>query len=520
VDAHARRTRSTIQWAGLLTGPLMALLTYWLLPESYADTHGELVSFGHAGRATTATAVWMAIWWMTEAIAIYATALLPLALLPLLGATSIQQAARPYGHELIYLFMGGFILALSMQRWGLHRRLAYFALQLVGTRASHIVGGFMLVTATFSMWVSNTATTLAMLPIALSVIELALGPGRDHPHEETRPSLPDQGSGFALCLFLGIAYAASIGGIGTIVGTPPNLFMASFVKSQLGLEISFVRWMGVGLPLVGIFLPLVWVLLTRVLYPLGSSRIEGGAALTRDAYRGLGPMNRGERITGIVFLLTVGAWIFRPLLVGIEVGGLRPLAGLSDPGVAMIAALSLFVIPVDMRRRVFTMNWETAVKLPWGLLVLFGGGLSLAAALKANGVGEWIGNQMGALAGLPSVVLVLGVVAIVIFLTELTSNTATTATLLPILAGLAPGLGLDPMLLIVPAAIAASCAFMLPVATPPNAIVFGSGHVTIPQMSRAGLWLNVTGILLITGLTYAVAMPLLGVNPVTALSTP
>ena len=520
MDAPARSTRSTIQWAGLLAGPLLALLTYLLLPESYADTRGELASFGHAGRATTATAVWMAIWWMTEAIAIYATALLPLALLPLLGATSIQQAARPYGHELIYLFMGGFILALSMQRWGLHRRLAFFTLQLVGTRSSHLVGGFMLVTAALSMWVSNTATTLAMLPIALSVIDLTVGPSGDQPLDGTRTSVADEGRGFRLCLLLGIAYAASIGGIGTIVGTPPNLFLASYVESQLGLEISFVRWMGVGLPLVGIFLPLVWVLLTRVLYPLGDARIEGGAALTRGAYRGLGPMNRGERITAVVFLFTVGAWIFRPLLVGIEFAGLRPLAGLSDPGVAMIAALSLFVIPVDVRKRVFTMNWETAVKLPWGLLVLFGGGLSLAAALKDNGVGEWIGNQMGAFAGLPSVVLVLGVVAVVIFLTELTSNTATTATLVPILAGLAPGLGLDPMLLIVPAAIAASCAFMLPVATPPNAIVFGSGHVTIPEMSRTGLWLNLTGILLITGLTYVVAMPLLGVSPVVVLSTP
>ncbi|MEE9219051.1 MAG: DASS family sodium-coupled anion symporter [Acidobacteriota bacterium] len=518
--------RATVQWIGLVAGPVLALLTYVLLPEAYQPGNGQTILFAHAGRATAAAAVWMAVWWMTEAIPVYATALLPLALLPVAGAVTMKDAASPYGHELIFLFMGGFIIALSMQRWGLHKRIAFAALRLVGTRPGHMIGGFMLVTAVLSMWVSNTATAVMMLPIALSVIDLVLG-GRseagvageqtaagDARHAAGGPRrLPEEAArNFALCLLLGIAYAASIGGIGTLIGTPPNLFLASYIRDQLGLEISFVRWMGIGLPLVAVFVPIVWLLMTRVLYPVGTARIEGGAALTREAYRKLGPMKAGEWATLAVFALTATLWILRPLLAELTLGGTRPFAGLTDAGVAMSAALLLFVIPADIRSFSFVMNWETAVKLPWGVLILFGGGLSLAAAINANGVAEFLGNQVTALAGLPSVLLVLLVTALMIFLTELTSNTATTATMVPILAALAPALGVHPYLLIVPAAIAASCAFMLPAATPPNAVVFGSGHVTIPQMCRAGLLLNLIGIVLITALAYAIAMPLLGLD--------
>jgi sodium-dependent dicarboxylate transporter 2/3/5 len=514
--------RSRVQWAGLAAGPLLALLVYSVLPESYLNSEGGTVVFSHAGRATASVGVWMAVWWMTEAIPVYATALLPLAALPLLGAVSMREAASPYGHELIFLFMGGFILALSMQRWGLHDRVALLALRLVGTKPRNMVGGFMIVTAVMSMWVSNTATTVIMLPIALSVIGLVRsrqGPGGGSaPASGGKAAEPGSrgpitegtGRNFALCLLLGIAYAASIGGIGTLIGTPPNLFLASFIKSHLGREISFVKWMGIGLPLVVLFLPLTWLLLTRLLYPIRIGRIEGGGAYVREAYRRLGRMNRGEWATFIVFMLTAFTWIFRPLLVKIALAGVKPLAGLSDPGVVMLAALALFVIPVNVRGREFVMNWETAVKLPWGLLVLFGGGLSLAAAVQANGVGEFLGNQVSALQGVPPLLLVTLVAALMIFLTELTSNTASTATLVPIMYAVALGLGLHPYALIVPTAIAASCAFMLPVATPPNAIVFGSGYVSIPQMCRAGIWLNLIGIVMVTALTYLVALPLLG----------
>ncbi len=502
VQGERAAGRRRLQRLGLAGGPLLAVLAYLTLPEAYVGSAGETVAFGHAGRATAAVAVWMAVWWLSEAIEVYATALLPLLLFPVLGVASMRASAAPYAHELIFLFLGGFLLALTMQRWGLHRRVALTALRLVGDRPSTIVAGFMGVTALLSMWVSNTATAIMMLPVARSVIDLVerqAGPGAE------RTSVA-----FGLALLLGIAYAASIGGIATPIGTPPNLFLLSYLKEHLDHDVSFVRWMGVGLPLAAVFLPLAWLLLTRVLHPVSARPVEGCAAFVRNAAAELGPMSRPERITLVVFLLASACWITRPLLNELSLLGVRPLAGLTDTGIAMLAAMLLFVAPSGDPERGFVLDWETAVKLPWGILILFGGGLSLAAAIHANGVGELLAAQVTALAGMPSLVVVIGVVALVVFLTELTSNTATTATLVPLLASLAPGLGVDPLLLAVPAAIAASCAFMLPVATPPNAIVFGSGMVTIPEMSRAGFWLNLIGIVLITGLAYGVVMPLLG----------
>jgi len=492
----------TIRRIALPAGPLFALLCFLLLPESYASG-GEVVALSSASRATAALAVWMAVWWFSEAIHISATALLPLAFLPLCGVTSMRDAAAPYAHELIFLFMGGFLLALTMERWNLHRRIALMALSVVGDRPVAMVAGFMAVTATLSMWVSNTATAVMMLPVALSVVDLVVqqldsGSGAKSP-AATR--------NFALCLMLGIAYAASIGGLATPIGTPPNLFLLSFAREELGLRVSFVRWMMIGLPLTLLFLPLTWLLLTRVLYPIRLPRVEGANELVRRELRALGPMSRAERVTLIVFVATSGLWVTRPLLAPVEIAGTLPFAGLSDAGIAMLAAMLLFVTRADAER--FVLDWETAVRLPWGILLLFGGGLSLAAAIRAGGVGEFLGAQVAGLAGAPAPVVVLLVTGGMVFLTELTSNTATTATLVPILAALAPALGIDPVLLIVPAALAASCAFMLPVATPPNAVVFASGHVSIAEMSWAGLWLNALGIALIPAVTYAIALPLL-----------
>jgi sodium-dependent dicarboxylate transporter 2/3/5 len=498
--AETRRPpeRRRLQDLGLFAGPLLAALVGAALPDAYAGSAGETVALGAAGRATAAVAVWMATWWLTEAIPVYATALLPLVLFPLLGATTMKAAAAPYAHELIFLFMGGFLIALAMERWGLHRRIALVTLRLVGNDPANVVGGFMFVTAALSMWVSNTATAIMLLPVATSVIALV---ARQHDVGSTEEAIADPTSplhDFALCLLLGIAYAASIGGVGTPIGTPPNVLLLSYVKTHLGLEISFARWMGVALPLVAVFLPLTWLLLTRVLYRIRIGPIEGGRRLFARSLRELGPLGRGERIVLVVFVLAAGLWITRPLLDDLVVAGVRPLAGLTDAGIAMIAAMALFVTPAARAPRVFTLDWETAIRLPWGILLLFGGGLSLAAAIQANGVGEFLASRVGWLAGTPSVVVVAAVVTGIVFLTELTSNTATTATLIPVLAALAPGLGMEPLVLIVPAAIAASCAFMLPVATPPNAIVFASGLVRMPEMSRAGLWLNWLAIALIT----------------------
>jgi sodium-dependent dicarboxylate transporter 2/3/5 len=481
--------RDRIRRWGRMAGPALAVVAYALLPDVRPGEHGDLVPFSHAGRATAAVAVWMATWWLSEAIPVYATALLPLVLLPLLGAASMRDAAAPYAHELIFLFMGGFLIALAMERWGLHRRIALTALRLVGDRPGHIVGGFMLVTAALSMWVSNTATAVMMLPVALSVIELvARQLGASSPEQAAcDPASPVRA--FALCLLLGIAYAASIGGMGTPIGTPPNLLLVSYARSHLGVDIGFARWMGFALPLVVVFLPLAWWLLTRVLHPIALDRIAGGAGLFRDALRALGPMGTGERIVLAVFGLASLLWVTRPLLTGLTLDGWKPLAGLSDAGIAMGAAMILFVAPVDRRAGVFALDWPTAVRLPWGILVLFGGGLSLAAAIQANGVAELIGGQVVGLAGIPTVVVVLCIATTIVFLTELTSNTATTATMIPVLAALAP-----------------SCAFMLPVATPPNAIAFGSGFVGIRDMSRAGFWLNWIGVALITLFTHALAL--------------
>ena len=490
--------RAVVQWTGLAAGPVLAAACFLVLPEQYHDPAGQAVEFTREGRVTLAVMTWMAVWWLTEAIDISATALLPIALLPVLGAASIGQATAPYAHNLIFLFLGGFLLALSMQRWGLDRRIALITLRIVGDRPTAMVAGVMLATAVMSMFVSNTATAAMMLPIALSVVHLL------------RRGEPEGGAGgrgdanFALCMMLGVAYAASIGGVGTKIGTPPNGILLAFVEETYGHAISFVEWLAVGLPLVIVFLPLTWLLLTRVIYPVPSARVAGARQLIAEEYARLGPVKPGEWATFIVFTITALCWMFRPLLAA------KLIPGLSDAGIAIIAALALFAIPVDRRTRTFVLDWETTRKVPWGILILFGGGLSLAAAVEANGVAQFIGNRATALGGVaPTLVLVLAVTTTVIFLTELTSNTATTAALVPILAGLAPGLGVDPYLLIFPAAIAASCAFMMPVATPPNAIVFGSGYITIPQMCKAGIWLNIMGILLITALAYAVIMPML-----------
>ncbi len=485
---------------GLVASPVAALGCFLILPETYTDATGASVSLGAGGRATIAVALWMALWWMTEAIPIYATALLPVALLPLVGAVSFPEAARPYAHEMVFLFLGGFLLGLALQRWQLDRRVALATVRAAGTEWSRIVGAMMAVTAFLSMWVSNTATAVMMLPIAMSVIRLALGvdegagDARDQLAAATGPERR-----FAVCLLLGIAYAATIGGVGTLIGTPPNLFLASFARESLGIEISFARWMAVGVPLVVVFLPFTWWLLTRVLFPVSGRHVAGADLQLRDAARALGPMGGAERAVLLVFACTATAWICRPLL---------PFA-ISDAGIALCGALVLFVIPARGSGGRFLMDWATAERLPWGVLVLFGGGLSLAAAIRLNGVDQWLGAQASAASGAPAWLLVVGVAAAVIFLTELTSNTATSAALIPILAALAPALGVPPLQLIVPAAIAASCAFMLPVATPPNAVVFGAGVVRIPDMCRAGIALNLAGVAAIAALTYALALPLL-----------
>ncbi|MFQ5494087.1 MAG: SLC13 family permease [Phycisphaerae bacterium] len=511
----ARRRR-----IGMVLALVAASAVYLLVPIHAGETTnnpGEGLT--RSGRTVAATAAGMAVLWVTEAIPIPVTALLPIALFPLLtgGTISASRAARPYAHELIFLFMGGFLLALAMQRWGLHRRIALKTILLVGTRPSRLVGGFMLASAVLSMWVSNTATAVMMLPIAVSVIELVRRRSvTGHPprNADTDGTTTDgDSSALATCLLLGIAYGASIGGIGTLIGTPPNLLLAAFVRDHYGVDISFARWLAVGLPLVALFLPLTWWLLTRVVFPIRLRDLPGGRALIRDELDRQGPISRPEWSVLIVFGLTAAAWIGRRWLAEWELSdGVRPLKGLSDAGIAVVAAVTLFVMPAGRGRGGALLDWAHAVKLPWGILILFGGGLSLGSALQSTGVAAYIGHTVSGFQGLSPVTMILLLTATVVFMTELTSNTATTAALLPVVGAAAVGLNLDPLLLLVPTAVAASCAFMMPVATPPNAVVFSSGDITVAQMCRAGFGLNLMGIALITVLMYTLGATALGIQ--------
>jgi len=500
-----------IRRIALLAGPALAAAAYVWLPDSYTGPDGAAVAFTHAGRATLAMMVWMAAWWVTEAVHIAVTALLPVALFPLLGVATIGAAAAPYAADVIFLFLGGFVVAAAIQRWGLDRRIAYTTLALVGTRADRVIAGFMLATALLSMWVSNTATTAMMVPIGLAVISLVLArrTGRTLIEHGGIPVGDRAHRHFALALLLSIAYSASIGGIGTIIGSPPNGILVRFVSQTYGREVSFIDWMAIGLPVVFLLLPVAWLLLTKVLFRSGIGEIEGGRAWVRGELRALGPLSRGERTVLAVFAVMVALWTTRPLLGSITIGTSRPLAGLSDAGIAMLAAIALFVAPVERAQGTRAMDWATARHLPWDVLILFGGGLSLAAAIQANGVADLLGAMTRGLGGWPVLAVVLAVAALTTFTSELTSNTAQVATMLPLLAAIAPGLGVAPELLLVPCTLAASAAFMMPVGTPPNAIVFGTGLLTIPQMCKAGFWLNLAGIAIVTVVTWWVVVPLL-----------
>jgi sodium-dependent dicarboxylate transporter 2/3/5 len=479
---------------GLAAGPLVALMLYALLP----DAEG----LSEAGRRTLAVAAWMALWWITEALPIEATALLPLAVFPVLGIADIEGAAAPYADPVIFLFLGGVMLGAAMERWGLHRRLALLTMLAVGTRPAELVGGIMLATASISMWVSNTATAVMMLPIGLSLVQFAGGQGKAD-------------GNFGKCMMLGIAYAATIGGIGTVIGTPPNAVAMGFIERSYGVQIGFLEWLEIGLPVMLVFLPLAWLCLVRLVFPCPGAPIAGARALIQEELVALGPLSRGEALTGLVFVLAALAWVLRQPLADVlglvhRPPGAPPEYLLSDAGIAIIAALLLFAIPVDARSRTFIIEWRDAARLPWGVLILLGGGLTLAAAFGANGVDRYIGAGFGGLAGLP-VLAVVGIVsAIVVFTTEFGSNTAVVNIFLPIVAAAAVDLGIHPYLLIFPTALAASYAFMMPMGTPPNALAFASGHLHVPDMAKAGFLLNLLSILVITLFIYYAAPVLLG----------
>ena len=431
----------------------------------------------------------MITWWILEAVPIPVTALLPVVLFPLLGIFEMAEATAPYSNPIIYLFMGGFIIALAMQKTNLHQRIALNIVSFVGTEPRSIVIGFMVSAAFLSMWVSNTATAMMMLPIAMSIIELV----EKNEHMEDA-SLK---TNFAIVMLLGLAYACNIGGIATLIGTPPNALMAGYMLDNYDVNIGFGQWMMAGLPLVIVSLPLVYLILTRMVYPIELKTIPGGRELIRDHLEEAGAMTKAEKLVGTVFVLTASLWILRPILESY-------IPNLSDTGIAIFGAFLMFLLPVNFKKMQFIITWDEAKKLPWEVLILFGGGLSLAAAITDTGLAEWIGQSLQVFDFLPIFLLILCSLVVIIFLTEITSNTATAAAFIPILASVALAMGYDPLILVIPAAMGASCAFMLPVATPPNAIVFGSGLVTIPQMARVGVIFNLLMVFVITTVLYLI----------------
>ncbi len=516
--ATGGRSPGTV-WTFRALGLVLAGAVYLLLGG--ADLSAD-------GRVVAAVGTLMAVWWMTEALPLSGTALLPIVLFPPLTALSIDDATAPYADPIVFLFLGGFLIAIAMQKWNLHRRIALLTLRRVGTQPRRIVLGMMIATAFLSMWVSNTATTLMMLPIGISVLSLVVenshrGGGRAPGAEETAEALHDGASVsdlvedkdvklFGVALLLSIAWAASIGGLGTLLGSPPNAIVAGYLSSELGTDIGFLQWMLLGVPIVVVFIGLAWLIVTRLVFRFQLDEIPGGDELIDSQIRDLGPMSRGEKIVLAVFAGAAFLWIVPGVLSNIDaIASAAPWLGTFDDTVIAIGAgIVLFLIPAD-DKGTMTLAWSDAEKgLPWGVLLLFGGGLSLAGAVASSGLDQWFGQQVGGLGALPIVLLLFAVVVIVLLLTEITSNTATAATFIPVLGGVAVGIGVDPTTLLIPAALAATCAFMLPVGTPPNAIVFGTGTVKIAEMVRGGAVLNVTGAVLITFFTVVIGPFALG----------
>lgn len=495
------------QLIGLIAGVLLALLVYYIFPDSAADTVSqssgadpETTYDADVMRVVAATTVLMAAWWMTEAIPLAATALLPIAIFPVMGVAKFSAVSGPYASSTIFLFMGGFLMALGLQRWNLHRRLALVVVRIVGTSPKRIILGFMLATGFMSMWVSNTATAVVMLPIGVSVLTLTA---------DSVGGMQNQKK-FATALMLAIAYSASTGSLGTLIGTPPNALLAGYMKEAHDITIGFGQWMLVGMPMAILLTVIAWFVLINVFKP-EIDRIPGGKELIDEEYRKLGAWTFPQVAVGIIFLIAALAWIFIPL--GIKQFGWE--FPYNDAIVGIIAGLLMFIVPGTKQGKRL-MDWETANEMPWDVLLLFGGGLSLSAMFTSTGLSLWIGEAAKGLAVLPTILLIMAVAALVLGLTELTSNTATAATFLPIMGGVAVGIGLTEatemniLLLAIPVALSATCAFMLPVATPPNAIAYSSGYVTMGEMLKGGLWLNVISLGLITVVTYFLAVPVFG----------
>ena len=471
---------------GLYLGPLLFILTRFFL---------EAEGLSNQANAVLASTLWIAIWWITEAIPIAATSLLPIILFPLSGALPLDDTTSSFGHRFVFLYLGGFILALAIQKWNLHKRIALNIIMVVGTNVQKIILGFMVATAFLSMWISNTATAVMMLPIGIAIIKQM---------KDLKNSPEDENLIFGKALMLSIAYSASIGGIATLIGTPPNLVFAGIIQEVYNIEISFLKWFQFGFPISILLLAISWIYLTKVAFKFKQNEFNEGKEEINRQLEELGPISYEEKIVLSVFVVTGLAWILRTYLLN------KFIPNLDDSIIALISGISLFLFQANNQegKNEKIMNWEDAVKLPWGILLLFGGGLAIAQGFQSSGLANWIAENLTQLNGFSLFIILLVLITAVNFLTEITSNLATTAMLLPILAPTAVTLGVHPYILMVGATLAASCAFMLPVATPPNAIVFGSNYLKISDMVRVGILMNIISIIIIFMMVYFI-LPIL-----------
>ncbi|MEM7191642.1 MAG: DASS family sodium-coupled anion symporter, partial [Pseudomonadota bacterium] len=469
--------RKPHQLMGLVLGPTVFIaLSLSSAPEGLSP----------AAWSVAALAALMAIWWASEAVPLFVTALLPLAALPLMGIEDIRGAAAPFAHPVIFLLLGGFLIGLALEKWNLHRRLAFHIILAVGSRPLGLIAGAMLATAFLSMWITNTATTIMILPIAISLIAVVARDG-----EGGGDGGKNEAANFGTAMMLGIAYAASIGGMASLVGSPTNLLAASYLEEVFSIEMTFAAWMAFALPIATVLLGAAYIVLTRIAFPVSNRLGDVSTDAVKEMLREMGSMSWPEIRVCAVFATVAAAWIFSPVLeswFGFDI---------SDTVIALVGAIALFVIPANWRDRTFLLDGAAVRRLPWEVLILFGGGLSLAKAIDTTGLAVWIGNGLDFLTTMPLFVLIFGVTLLVLLLTELMSNTATVAAFLPIAGSLALGTDLAPVLIVLPLALSASAAFMLPVATPPNTLVFGTGYVSLPQMMRAGVLLNIFGALII-----------------------
>lgn len=457
---------------GLFLGPVLFLLLIRV----------PIVNLSFEASAVLASASWMIVWWITEAVSISVTSLLPLILFPLSGVMEVNDVGANYGSSIVFLFFGGFVLALGLEKVNLHRRIALTIIKKTGTTPNKVILGFMIATASMSMWISNTASTVVMLPIALSVIHLLT-------NENKNPNKNQKN--FALSVMLGIAFSANAGGIATVIGTPPNSVLIGLLESEYQIQISFVKWMMIGLPFALILIAIIYVVLVHWIFPTKDLQFKTSNNVIDEELKKLGSISPREKQVLWVFVIIVFFWIFRTLI-----NSIFPFLKLSDTTISIIGALALFAIPVNLKKGEFILKWEDTQKLSWGILILFGGGLALAKGMSSTGIVSLITNYIAD--GNFSVLLTASLLIILmLFMTELMSNVALVAVLAPVVAGIAIGLEIPILYLLIPVTIASSCAFMLPMATPPNAIVFASGYIKVHEMARIGIIINCISVLIL-----------------------